>query len=371
MSMQRVCNFGSVLQAYSLKKMLEELGNEVDFVDYELHDDDPVMLPTYSVQYKSENSGWSKSGISRYLSKIDKYSINRLVNRYRQYLQEGKLRLFQRDTLGVSNNKKECHYDLCIIGSDEVFNCLQGRYSRLTTELFGNVLFANKIITYAASCGFTTYDMLPKDFIAPIQKALRNISSFSVRDDNTKKFVNELIAPDYIEENFDPVLVGNFDTEISQVAISQKLMQPYCIIYSYANRIHSKSEIHAIQDFCHIHNFKIVSLGFQQAWIPDFVVTDPFEMLSLFRHASFVITDTFHGTIFSAKYASKFAVIIRSSNKNKLSDLLKKLDIENHVVSDMKHLEEVFTIDNNLKMVDTICKKQREVTIEYLKRNIY
>ena len=34
MSMQRIENYGSFLQAYSLRQMLEELGHEVVFVDY-------------------------------------------------------------------------------------------------------------------------------------------------------------------------------------------------------------------------------------------------------------------------------------------------------------------------------------------------
>ena len=34
LSMQRICNFGSFLQAYALKKTIEQLGHEVVFVDY-------------------------------------------------------------------------------------------------------------------------------------------------------------------------------------------------------------------------------------------------------------------------------------------------------------------------------------------------
>ena len=40
-SMQRVCNKGSFLQAYGLKKMIESLGHEVIFVDYKVGK--PVM----------------------------------------------------------------------------------------------------------------------------------------------------------------------------------------------------------------------------------------------------------------------------------------------------------------------------------------
>ena len=34
LSMQRIKNYGSFLQAYALKTMIEELGNKVEFVDY-------------------------------------------------------------------------------------------------------------------------------------------------------------------------------------------------------------------------------------------------------------------------------------------------------------------------------------------------
>ena len=34
MSMQRIRNYGSFLQAYSLKKIIESLGYKVEFIDY-------------------------------------------------------------------------------------------------------------------------------------------------------------------------------------------------------------------------------------------------------------------------------------------------------------------------------------------------
>ena len=34
MSMQRIANYGSFLQAYALKQLIEEVGCNVEFVDY-------------------------------------------------------------------------------------------------------------------------------------------------------------------------------------------------------------------------------------------------------------------------------------------------------------------------------------------------
>ena len=41
MSMQRIANYGSFLQAYALKQLIEELGCKVEFVDY--HVGTPVI----------------------------------------------------------------------------------------------------------------------------------------------------------------------------------------------------------------------------------------------------------------------------------------------------------------------------------------
>lgn len=43
-------------------------------------------------------------------------------------------------------------------------------------------------------------------------------------------------------------------------------------------------------------------------------------------YADYVITDTFHGTVFSIKMNTKFCTLVRDSNRNKLEALLNKLD---------------------------------------------
>ena len=367
--MQRVCNFGSVLQAYSLKNILAEMGHDVEFIDIEEYPDDPMMIAEYTPNHNSEFDGYSSNKILRALNKIDRYALYRFINRYKQVLQEKNIRNFQDETLGL-NKKLYREYDVCVIGSDEVFNCLQGKYKHLTTQLLGNVRQAKKVITYAASCGFTSIDLLPDILVPPIQKALRNLSAISVRDRNTKKFVESLLPGNEVFQHLDPVLIGEFEKEINDIKNKVKLPKKYCIIYSYANRIHEKEEISAIKDFCKQKGMKIISLGFQQRWIPNFIVTSPFEALYLFKKAEFVITDTFHGTIFSSKYSKRFAVILRDSNNNKLSDLVHKLGIEKHVVQNIADLAYAYVIENDTFRIKETCKKARQESIQYLSNNI-
>ena len=102
----------------------------------------------------------------------------------------------------------------------------------------------------------------------------------------------------------------------------------FCIVYSYYNRIHKKEEIDRIKSFCKKNKLEIVTVGAPQMWVKNHLVLTPFELLKVFKKASFVITDTFHGTIFSVRYSNKFAVLLRDSNKNKLFDLVCRLGIK-------------------------------------------
>ena len=149
MSMQRICNYGSFLQAYGLKKILEELGCKVEFVDYHVGD---CLL-------RSDGSG-----IKRKLTKAvevfkchaplrDKFSFIKYKNNYAKK---------HYPILGIN---QEMNYlpelDLLVIGSDEVFNCIQNNANvGYSPELFGADNRAKRLISYAASCGNTTLEKL-------------------------------------------------------------------------------------------------------------------------------------------------------------------------------------------------------------------
>lgn len=62
--------------------------------------------------------------------------------------------------LGVKKGINTKHYDVVVIGSDEVFNCTQKTWFGFSSQLFGKGLNASRIITYAASFGATTIDKL-------------------------------------------------------------------------------------------------------------------------------------------------------------------------------------------------------------------
>jgi len=360
LSMQHVNNYGSVLQAYSLKKIIEELGHEVNFIDIKKGDNNDLNMQcnVLALDNDVKEKSWLGNQVQRVKEKV--------VGRKKRKIFEK----FQVDILNIKNSNEKQRYDVCVIGSDEVFNCLQKSKWGFDPQLFGNVKTANRVITYAASCGATEVSMLSLDLKNAISKAMLNLKAISVRDENTAKFVEELIGCTY-EYNMDPVAVGDFTRELQYTKISIKLPKRYCILYSYKDRISEESEIKAILEYCRKNDLELIVPFGKQYWAKNgYGEVAPFELLKMFENAESIITDTFHGALFGAKFAKRMAIIVRKSNKNKLEDLTRRLGIEKHVLTDIEELERVLTIEMDKKNIEEILQTERKKAIEYLKNNL-
>lgn len=359
LSMQRINNFGSLLQAYALKRNLESLGYDVTFMDIKRIDEDYRLVGDFTLDYSLERE---ETGIKGKIKKIDRYTLNRLRNRKLEPIQNKLFQSFREQVLDI--NKQHKAFDICVIGSDEVFNCLNAGAWGFTSQLFGNIPEARRIITYAASCGATTYEKLPEEVKSVIRKSFQKIEKFSVRDQNTLEFVTRL-SDSQVLRNVDPVFTWDFSNEIQSVMMPHSPSR-YCLVYSYRNRIHDYLEIKNILKFCKRNNLKPVAVGAPQFWIKDYIVCSPFQCLKLFQNADFVITDTFHGTVFSLLFSDKFATIVRESNRNKLSDLLSQFDALEHQLDGRRDLESIF----NKYKSDAIASRidnERLKALDYLK----
>ena len=349
--MQRIKNYGSFLQAFGLKMTVENLGHEVEFVDYKI--EKPI------VEYKE------KKALHRVGSRVyHKIKENLLP-------QKGIVQLYDTEflkMLGVTNKRNyRPRLDVLIIGSDEVFNCLQKNpnvgYSR---ELFGKENNSERLISYAASCGFTTIEGIEKYNIkSELTGLLSNFDNISVRDENSYNTIKELTGKNPMI-NVDPVIISNFDKYIPQ----KVELENYILVYAYANRIKNDREILAIKQFAKKYNKKIVSIGAHQNWVDMKIEAGPFELLAYVKAADFIVTDTFHGSIYSIKYNKQFATITRSTNRQKLTDLLRRFSVEKREVKDINKLEEVLLSPIDFERVNEIIELETEKSINYLKENI-
>ena len=122
---------------------------------------------------------------------------------------------------------------------------------------------------------------------------------------------------------------------------------------------------------CRKNKLEIITVAASyQLWSKNDLVFTPFQILKAFKMADFIVTDTFHGTIFSAKFAKRYAVIIRNSNQCKLGDLVNRIGIENHVFSGENTMEKIYETVNDFEKIRSIEKNNYKKTWKYLEENI-
>ena len=69
-------------------------------------------------------------------------------------------------------------------------------------------------------------------------------------------------------------------------------------------------------------------------------------MIFYFKNASYILTDTFHGTAFSLIYEKKFAVF--EEGKNKVKELLITYNMNDHLFNNYNNLSEILYKPNNV-----------------------
>lgn len=353
LSMQRIVNFGSVLQAYSLRNIIQEVtGQTVSFLDIDLSDCCPsIKSVAESVDYESP---------AEYLPGILQKAKRRVISKlsaYNKYL----IRLFMQRELGLDAVPAE-KFSHVVIGSDEVLN---HRNETVCLQLHGKVENADHVFTYAASCGNArAEDILAQDR-KRVKDALDRLTEISVRDDATAAYVKALCGHGTVR-HLDPVLVG----DLCERRHKPVGLKKYLIVYAYGHRIRTTEEISAIQRFARAHHLKTVAIGGSQFWCDLYLPLSPLRVLDYFHYADYVVTDTFHGVIFSIINKRKFAVIPRTTNQAKVLGLLGDLGLSDRVIQRLDQLDAVLTRELPYDVVDEILAQERVRTREYLQKQL-
>ena len=333
MSMQRVVNYGSFLQAYGLRSVIEEMGHSVEFVDYL---PGPSLIPEVRASHGSRVITKAKN-LLRLASPLYREYRDKQIRMNSSFAEF--YRTFQEKFLPILGIEDQRNYnpelDTLVIGSDEVFNCTQaGSLVGYSLQLFGKDHRARKLVSYAASFGSTTLEKLEQyQVVDEIGKHLREFDVISVRDDNSAEIVSKLTGLS-AGRHIDPVLLYDFP-EVEEITIS---LRDYIVVYAYAGRI-LDAEAEEIRRFARKHQKKILCLGFYQPFCDEYILASPLEVLAYIKHADYVVTDTFHGSVFAIKYQVPFATIIRKSNQQKLSDLLHRFRLDKRSILCLSDLE--------------------------------
>lgn len=296
-------NYGSFLQGLALKKVLEEMGHEVRF------------LPTREKKYiRGLYYRW-KPGRSDFRHPFRFIKKNK--NGRKKFLKFKE----EQEQMGICPSSDLRGVDLFLLGSDEIWN--------ICTEVFRQPVFygygKRNVAAYAVSVGKASCD----DFrnYPEIVNKICELRDICVRDQKTWEIVEELTGKK-TPLVCDPTFLVDKCTFVGDYTDDYLKNHQYILIYIYPNLVAGK-DVKVIREFAEKLKLKLVSIGFYNEWCDYNAICGPMEFCAVIRRAEYVVTATFHGSIFSILNEKQFISIALSE---KVEDLLERLGLETRLI---------------------------------------
>lgn len=352
-------NFGTVLQTYALYKILKDkLNCEVELIYYfpdHILKRKKIAIPITSI----------KSLILRFVLPI----FNKFISRkYEKFIKKNIITTKKYTKNQLINSKIE--YDLLLVGSDQVWNT---DYNYGIDDIF-YLNFAKNIskrVSYASSFGKVNFSVKERE---EIRKRCMIFNHLSVREYDAQKFLNEL-GFNQVEHVLDPTfLLSKNEWESYIVGRYKKLEnEQYVLIYALDENVNVI--IDKARKIANEKNMKVFMISNTLTRNKNvdklYCYNNIFDFVGLVANASFVITNSFHGTVFSIIFNRQFITLIKSKYNSRISSILKLFNLENRMVSIEHLLESKRYLENiDYTKCQYILDKEREKSINYLKKSI-
>ena len=353
-------NYGSILQAYALQKFLENNQYENELLDY---------YPKVSdYQWPSSFSLYRKKVLRKIKRKIAKRSTTE--NSWKERLNSS-CRSFVDEKLNVSKKyvgldeikKANSKYDAFICGSDQIWSM-----QRVINPVY-YLTWVKKgkgKIAYAPSIPSGKFNDKKKKALIDNTKDFTDIS---IREERAAKEIGRILNRNIIS-TLDPTLLVEDDFWIEKTKSHNN--DKFILCYFLGNNQRYKECVQEAKDKTG-YEVKVVPFNEESFNINGEIQYDvgPKEFIDLVRNAELVLTDSYHGTIFSIIFEKKFVLFKRfidgekKDENDRIYDLTKKLKLERQICDASGfNFEDIKNPDYHI--VKNCLKKERDKSISFL-----
>jgi hypothetical protein len=322
-------NYGTVLQAYALQQVLIKNNISNLVINYK-----PSFLSKLiNLKNRKNIISLIQGRLTIYLSDNaykNKMNLTRKNKKFLEFIENYIMLTEPIDTLRKIKNLNGS-FEAYICGSDQIWT--PAIYNPLYYLSFVKNKF--KKISYAPSFGMSS---IPKNKVNGIAKQLNNFKHISVRESSGANIIKDLINKD-VEVVLDPTLLltqSNWDEIASNITYNQE----YLLCYFLSENEEYWKVANALADR---YNYKIVILPITaESCKQSHELVDsagPREFLGLIKNATFILTDSYHGGIFSIINKKDFYVFKRfsdnqiTSQNSRIYNLLKLFHIEDRLLN--------------------------------------
>lgn len=328
-------NCGSYLQAAALCEYVKTLGYDARFIINKIH---PKSSPWYKILLAT-----------KYFIKGNSMKACRIVS--------GSIRFLKaRKNFSYYSSCKEA--DICIYGSDTIWN-LNSAHLKSQWQFYFGDSYNGKKIAYAPSIGETAVETITDN--PALCSCIRDFSSLSVRDENTYKVVSTVLGQDAeITYVVDPTMLM---PKTFYESIASECKDENFILFYYFG-IPDKSYMDEIKSFAKKNGKKLICFGDNIEDVDKRLPFSPLEMMGYYSKADLVITNTFHGNVFSLIFNKPFVNI--DAGKAKVDDLLKSFNLSERTIREAKDFSEVAIKQIDYNNINLLLEQKKKASCEYL-----
>ncbi|MCD2346258.1 polysaccharide pyruvyl transferase family protein [Clostridium guangxiense] len=356
-------NYGAVLQAYALKKKISDLGHDVKIVNYRNSNIDKRYERKLKVRislsdFKHPKELKKKLSFKRNIPYMQPAwekqndNFNFFIYRY----------LLNSDSKVVTiKDLEKANYDALIVGSDQVWTSwITGG---LDPVYLLNFKFNGRKISYAASLFGGKIEDNEKDIF---RRCLHEFDYISVREDSLKKSITETCNCSATTV-LDPTLLIDYK-DYEKIKTKKMLCNKKYVFAYFVSE--SDEMMRCAEKIAKDSGLELLELHYymQKKYESHNQIADigPSEFLWYIENAEYVVTNSFHGTVFSILYEKNFYCVYEENAR--ISNLLKALKLEKqHIVNyEQIHINEnvIFT-DVNIRL-----ENFRHDSVEFLKNSL-
>ena len=318
-----IYNYGSLLQAFALQQYLENQGYEVENISIEgiKRELDKIKIKYYIKEAKDISVVLNKAGrvVQAVRRKIDKGYNKCLMQRHL------KMDMFVKEKIYLTkkfNSKEEMAEYVkdsyaVVLGSDQLW-----LPSNVVADYYTLSFVPDEVnkIAFATSFGVSS---IPKQMNQQYKDFLERFQSLSVRESTGQRIISD-IANRECALVCDPTMLLSKKEWENAFPVDEIIKEPYIFCY-FLGTIKEHRVI--AKELKKRTGLKLVGLLHSEQYVKcDAGYTDyapfnigPEEFVNLIRGAQFILTDSFHGTVFSILNNKQFITFTRHSDNEKLS----------------------------------------------------
>ncbi|MGM1055650.1 MAG: polysaccharide pyruvyl transferase family protein [Bacteroidota bacterium] len=362
-------NYGGIIQNYALQKVLAKMGHDVVTID-RIADNPHSKIKILANKYKTY--------FFRYFlqSKNPKYlDYSKVFEHNLRFLKEHvNLSPAVKTTGSLADYFKKEKFNLVIVGSDQVW---RPKYS---PDIFFNFYLdflqketSIKKVAYAASFGTETWEYTEEQTKAS-SELIQQFNAVAVREDSGVKLSGDYLNRKDAIQVLDPTLL--LEAEDYSKLIGQKEKRNGLFTYVLDDSMGKKDFILNCSKHLNLEVYtnqaKYNTDTFKSNKVEDYLMPPLEGWLQGFRDANFVITDSFHGTLFSIINQKPFLSLVNlDRGASRFESILKQLGLEDRLVYNVEKFdkskleEEIDYVAVKLKL-----NRLKDDSLNFIKNNI-